>query len=166
MKNRDKIEWKKAKNGVCFKNRWKNDLLGRFLAKNSIFNRFLGPGRIPKVTPGRAFDASIFSSTFRFVPERASRRPDWTLGGPKEPQGPPKAPPRDHFLTILDRFLGSILGCSFSLHLSFFVYIFVGFSFGHLTLIGATEEHLMNIWIYEYMNIWIYEYMNIWIYEY
>ena len=60
----------------------------------SIFGRFLGPGRVPKMTPGRALENSNVSLTFRFVQESVPSRPDSPLGGPRGPLGGPRAPGR------------------------------------------------------------------------
>ena len=59
----------------------------------SIFGRFLGPGRVPNMTPGRALENSNFSSTFRFVQESVLSRPDSPLGGPRGPLGGPRETP-------------------------------------------------------------------------
>ena len=86
----------------------------------SIFGRFLGPGRVPKMTPGRALENSNFSSTFRFVQESVPRRPDSPLGGPRGPLGGPRETPGVPWGGPGDQFGCKIQGTPGALNLRFF----------------------------------------------
>ena len=105
----------------------------------SIFGRFLGPGRVPKMTPGRALENSSFSSIFRLVQESVPRRPDSPLGGPRGPLGGPRETPGVPWGGPGDQFGCKIQGTPGALNLRFFSVI----SWSDLIMMGLYWLYLI-----------------------
>ena len=103
-----KFDSKSCKNHgkrLCAQISAKNQRLERLLLANKrFFVDFSVPGKLSG-RPGSLAEASHFFINFRLPPEIG---PDRSLGGPREAQGVPQAPPAQHFASILDRFSGWI----------------------------------------------------------
>ena len=92
-------------NGFVHKHRQRIHVWSAFLLANKqFFVDFWIPGELSG-RPGSLAEASHFFIKFRLPLEIG---PDRSLGGPREAQGVPQAPPEQHFESILDRFSGWI----------------------------------------------------------
>ena len=112
----------------------------------SIFGRFLGPGREPKMTPGRALENSNFSSIFRFVQESVPRRPDSTLGGPRGPLGGPRETPGVPWGGPGDQFGCKIQGTPDASNLRESCSITGGFTWSQVALLDHERSYLILQW--------------------
>ena len=104
------------------------------------FSLFWGPWGDRKMQPG-PFENLVF---FLFSPVRGDGRRTGEIRGPGDLPGTPGDPPGPIFGSISDRFLRSILASKLSLTVAFFVHVFLELSLMPVTLIWATEEHLID----------------------
>ena len=99
IQNQAKIK----ENGFVQEHQQRIHVWSAFLLANKQFSvDFWVPGELSG-RPGSLAEASHFFIYFRLPPEIGSGR---SLGGPREAQGAPPAPPAQHFESILDRFSG------------------------------------------------------------